>query len=81
MFTGGDGVAAGGVHDHDALLAGGLAVDIVDAGAGAADNFEVVGGLNQVGVCLGGRSDNQSVILFDDGFDFICAEAGFNVDI
>ncbi len=39
MLAGGDVVAAGGVHDDDTALGGGVGVDIFVAHAGAADDF------------------------------------------
>src|SRR5690606_6205418 len=40
VFSGGDGIAARGVHDDDTHLGGGCNVDVVETNAGAADDFQ-----------------------------------------
>ena len=60
-FGDGDGVGAGGVHDDDAAMGGGVDVDVVDAYAGAADDAEFGGGLEQLGVDLDGGADDEGV--------------------
>ncbi len=57
----GDGVGAGGVHDDDAGLGGGGGVDVVDAYAGAADDAELLGVAQEVGVGLDGGADDEGV--------------------
>ena len=65
VLGGGDGVSAGGVHDHDAALGGCIDIDIVHANAGAADGFEVLGRGNDVGADLGLTADDEGRILGD----------------
>ena len=57
----GDGVGAGGVHDDDAAVGGGVGVDVVYAYAGAADDAELGGGLEELGVGLDGGADDEGV--------------------
>src|SRR5207247_4497193 len=42
VLGGGDVAPAGGVHDDDAVLGGGVDVDVVDADAGPADHAQHV---------------------------------------
>lgn len=75
MFRRGDRVAAGGVHDDDTVFGGGLDIDVVDADSGAADDLEVLGGLEDLGGDLGLAADDQAVELGDDLDQFILLEA------
>ena len=53
---------AGRVHHHDALLGGGVDVDVVDADAGAADDPEVGGGGDDLGGDRRAAADDQPVV-------------------
>ena len=58
LLGGADGVAAGRVHDDDALARGGGDVDVVHADAGADDGPQLAGVFEQVGgdaACRCGR--------------------------
>ena len=57
----GYGVGAGGVHDDDAAVGGGVGVDVVYAYAGAADDAEFGGGLEELGVGLDRGADDEGV--------------------
>ena len=46
----GDGVAKRRVHDNDASAGSGCQVNIVNANAGAANDFEVFGGGHDIGI-------------------------------
>jgi len=48
MLSGSDGVAAGSIHNNNALLGRGYFVNIVKARACPADNFEVRCGLDDL---------------------------------
>ena len=65
VLGGGDGVRFGGVGDDDAAARRGRDVDVVDAGAGAADHLEVGGALDQLGGHLGRRADQDRVVGAD----------------
>ena len=65
-----DGVAEGGVHDHDAAGGGAFDVDVVDADAGAADDAEAGGGVQQFLRDLGCGADREAVVVGDDGAEF-----------
>ncbi len=80
MFGGGQGVAVGGVHDRDAARRGGLDVDGVHAGAGAADHLQAagirqrIGGdrrgrTHQHGIGIGQRQPERFGVLDRGGFD------------
>ncbi len=51
-------------------------IDIVDADAGAADDLQLLGGLDHLGGDLGGRADGDAVILIDDREQFFLGHAG-----
>ena len=59
VLGGGDDVRLRRVGDDDAALGRGLDVDVVDADAGAADDAEVVGAVDQVGGQLRRRADQD----------------------
>jgi len=65
VFGGGTDVAVGGVRDDDAVVGRGVDVDVVHADAGAADDDEFRGGLEQVAVHLGPGADDQRVRIRD----------------
>ena len=73
-FGYGYGVGAGGVHDDDAAMGGGVGVDVVYAYAGAADDAEFGGGLEEFGVGLDGGADDEGVGVGEFG-----GEAVFNL--
>ena len=65
VLGGGDRVRFGGVGDDDAAAGRGGDVDVVDAGAGAADHLEPLGALDQLGGHLGRRADQDRVVAGD----------------
>ena len=80
MLGGGGGVPRRGVHGHDALLGGGGKVHIVQAHAGAADDLELGGGFNDLRRDLGAAAHDQRVIILNDLFQLIRAQAEFAID-
>ena len=81
VLGGGDGVAVGRVHDHDAVRGGRLDVDIVDADAGAADDLQLLGLGQNLGGDLGGRADGQALVVADDGAQLGGLQAGLEIDV
>ena len=65
VLGGRDRVRLGGVDDHDAALGGRVDVDVVDAGAGAADHLQPRAALDQVRGQRGLRADHDPVELAD----------------
>ena len=61
LLGGADGVAAGRVHDDDALARGGGHVDVVDADAGPDDGPQLAGVLEQLGGDAGVAADDDAV--------------------
>ena len=61
VLGGGDVGSAGRVHDHDALLGGGIDVDVVDADARPADHAQRVRPREHVGGDLGAAADDEGV--------------------
>jgi hypothetical protein len=56
-------------------------VDVVDADAGAADDLQFRGPLEQLGGDLGGGADGQSVIVADDLGELVLVETRLDVDL
>ena len=83
VLGGGDRVAEGRVHHHDALGRGGRDIDVVDADAGAADDAQVAGLVDQVGGHLGRRADGEAVVVADDlgELRLVLAELRLEVDL
>jgi hypothetical protein len=83
VLGGGDGVAIGRVHHDDAAAGGGGDIDIVDADAGAADDFQVGRGGDDLRRDLGGRTDGEPIIGGDGGEQrlLVLAEIGQVVDV
>src|SRR5687767_186017 len=75
QFGGGDGVAAGGVHDHDPAAGGGFDIDVVHSDASATDDPELGGGFHDVAGDLGLGPDDHGRDVFDDGDEFVLLEA------
>ena len=61
VLGGADGVAAGRVHDDDALARGGGHVDVIHADAGADDGPQLAGIFQQLGRDLGAAADDHAV--------------------
>ena len=67
VLGGGDVVAAGRVHHHDAALGRGRDVDVVDADAGAADDLQLAVPASMMSaVTLRAAADDQRVVFADD---------------
>jgi hypothetical protein len=81
MLGGGDGVAEGRVHDDDAVSRRGLDIDVVDADAGAADDFQTRRDLQQLLRHLGRRADGETVIAADDGAEIGGRKAGLHIGV
>jgi hypothetical protein len=71
VFAGGDGVAAGGVHDDDSPPAGGRDVHVVQADAGTADDLQPVGEVDDLLCDICGAPDDQGVIILDHRLQFV----------
>mmetsp|Transcript_11999 Transcript_11999/g.31770 ORF Transcript_11999/g.31770 Transcript_11999/m.31770 type:complete len:344 (+) Transcript_11999:1289-2320(+) len=74
VLGGGDAVAGGRVDDDDAALAGGVEVDVVDADAGAADDLEVGGGLEDLAGDGRRGADDDGVVGADDVLELLGRE-------
>ena len=61
LLGGADGVAAGRVHDDDALARGGGDVDVIDADAGAGDGAQLAGIFEQLGGDGRAAADDDAV--------------------
>ncbi len=83
----GNGIAARGVHHHDAALGGSVEIDVVDAYAGASDDAQLGSLVHHGGVDEHGRADQYGVgsgqftgeSFFVGGYDcpvFVFAEDG-----
>ena len=66
QFGGGDRVATGGVHHDDAPLGGGGDIHVVHAHAGAADDLELFGGLEDLRRHLGLGTHDHGVHVGDE---------------
>ena len=70
MLGGGCGVAAGRVHRQNSFGGGGFEIDIVESDAGAADDFQFLGGFDDVSGDIGSAAHDQRVIITDDLLEF-----------
>ena len=75
VFGGGDRIAERRVHHDHAARGGGRNIDIVDADAGAADDFQFLRVFEQFRRDLGGRADGKAVVVADDLGEFVLVEA------
>ena len=57
----GNGIGAGSVHHRDAFAGGGIQVNVVHAHAGAPDDPQLVGMLQELGVHLHRRADDERI--------------------
>ena len=81
MLGGGDDVGLRGVRHDDPALGGGLDVDVVHPHPGPADDLELIGALEQVGGELGGRADQDAVVLADRAGQLAVGPVGLDVDV
>src|SRR5208283_766818 len=83
VLGGRDRVAERRVHDDDAARRRGWNVDIVDADAGAANDLEPRGRVEDLGSDLGRRADRQAVVAADGRRElfWVLAERGLEIDI
>ena len=65
-----DGVSAGRIHHQDALARGGVEVDVVHADAGAADDAQALGLVEQFGRDLRRAAYQQRIRVADFVVDF-----------
>src|SRR5207249_3994810 len=75
VLGGAERVAAGRVHDDDALARGGGDVDVIDADAGADDGPQASRVVEQVGGDLGGAADDHGVGGADGLLEGVALEA------
>ncbi len=82
VLGGGDGIAERRVHDDDAARGRRRYVDIIDADAGTADDFQALGIFQDFRRHLGGRTDGEAVVIADRGGEFflVLAEIGLEID-
>ena len=80
VLGGADGVAAGRVHDDDALARGGGDVDVVHADAGPDDGPQLAGVFEQLGGDLRAAADDDAVGGAQGGLQVVALEAGAVVD-
>ena len=83
VLGGGDHVAKGRVHHDHALLGGRDLVDIVGADPGAADDFQIGRGGEDLFRHLGGRADGEAVIVADAPQErvLVLAKGGFEIHL
>ena len=81
VLGGGDRVRFGRVGDDDAAPGRGGDVDVVDAGAGAADHLEALGALDQVGGQLRRRADQDRVVVADRLAQLLVGHLQAEVDV
>src|SRR5690606_14971870 len=80
VLAGGDGVAAGGIHDDDAGGGGGVLVDVVRTDAGAADHLELFRVRERFGRDRRAAANDQPVVVADDGGQLFGFLGGFYID-
>src|SRR5665213_698125 len=83
MLGGGNGIAERRVHHDDAARGGSRNVDIVDADAGTADNFQVLGLFENLGGYFSGRANGEPVVIADDlgQLFLVLAKTGLEIDL
>src|SRR5215813_1239651 len=81
VFGRGHTVAAGGVHHDYAARGRGGNVNVVHARAGAAYDFELVGGADDLGGDFGFAADDQGVVTADDLFQLFQLQTRVDVNL
>ena len=76
-----DRVALGRIHHDHAALRGGRHIDVVHPNAGAANDAQLGGGLDDLGGHLGAGADHQSVVLADDRLELCRRQAGAHIHL
>src|SRR5512143_2812975 len=67
MLSGGDGIAERRVHDDDAARGRRRDIDVIDANACAANNFEIFGPFKNLGGHFSGGADSKPIVGADNG--------------
>ena len=81
QFRDADAVGARRVHHDDAARAGGVDVDVVDAGAGARDGAQLRRGRNQIGGHFRGAAHDDRVGVGEIGGEFGGRPAAARVNV
>jgi hypothetical protein len=83
MLGRGHRIAERRVHDHDAARRGRRNVNIVDADAGAADNFQSLGSFQDLGRHFRRRADGEAIVIGDrrEQRVLVLTEVGHVIDI
>ena len=81
MLGGGDRIAERRVHHDHAASGGGRNVDVVDADARAADDFQFRRALEQLGCDFGVGANGEPVIVANDLGELLFVETRFDVDL
>ncbi len=81
VLGGGDVVALGRVHHHDAARGGARHVDVVDADPRAPDHAQLLGGVDHLGGHLGAAADHQAVGVADRLEQLVGSQARPVVDL
>ena len=79
VFGGGDGIAEGRIHHHNAARRGAGDIHIVNANAGASHHFQARCDFQHFPRDLGGGPHREAIILTDDGAEFSGRQAGFDI--
>ena len=80
VFGGGNRIAEGRIHHHNAARGGAGDIHIVNANAGAAHHFQARCDFQHFPRDLGGGAHREAIILTNDGAEFRRRQAGFDID-
>src|SRR5262245_13101227 len=80
MLAGGYVIYAWRVHDHDALLACRIDIDVFETNPRSSNDLEILSSFDEVGGYFGATSNDPAFVVSDNLFEFLGFEPDANVD-
>ena len=66
MFTCGNGISPGGIHDNDSPLAGGIDIHVINTYTGPSDHGKLFSAFDDFTGNFGRAPDSQPIKIFND---------------
>ena len=81
MFSCGHCVTERCVHNNHALICCGFDVDIIDSNSGTTNDFEILGGFDNLGIRARGRTHGKSIIVSNNVDQLFFGKTRYDIDI
>ena len=81
MLSGSNGITPWRINNNNALVGGSSNINIIYTYTGTADNLQILGSCNNLSSYLGGRADNQSIIVRNNRQQLLSGQLVTNITI